>query len=184
MIEAGEEDANMELRLNTWKRTLEPVRTERKAEAAPAASPRNLPRGDRLALSREAVAYVEERHRQNLERIQREAARMAGETEADGESGELEAFDQAMRTMRKCHEIAARIMRGDKVPPEDEAYLMQNDPTGYKLALAMRTPKKNPKEWESILDDEDCGGAGDAAGGEAVSAAGSAGGEAASSGEA
>ena len=56
MIEAGEEDANMELRLNTWKRTLEPVRTERTAGAAPAAAPRNLPRGDRLALSREAVA--------------------------------------------------------------------------------------------------------------------------------
>ena len=46
-------------------------------------------------------------------------------------------------------------MRGDKVPPQDEMYLLDNDPDGYKLALACRKPKEKPKEWESVLKDEE-----------------------------
>lgn len=76
----------------------------------------------------------------------------AGEAEAS--RSELEALEEQMKAMRRCQEIARRIMRGDKVPPEDEKYLMENDPDGFKLALAMRTPKKKPKEWESVLKDE------------------------------
>ena len=50
-------------------------------------------------------------------------------------------------------------MKGDKVPPQDEQYLMENDPDGYKLALVCRTPKEKPKEWESVLEDEEREGA-------------------------
>ncbi|MDE7260903.1 MAG: hypothetical protein K2N78_02410, partial [Oscillospiraceae bacterium] len=74
-----------------------------------------------------------------------------------GENGgaEAEMLGEQMKTMMRCQKIAARIMRGDKVPPEDERYLMENDPDGYKLALAMRQPKKSPKEWDSVLKDEE-----------------------------
>ena len=35
-------------------------------------------------------------------------------------------------------------------------FLMENDPEGYKLAIAMRQPpKKDDKECESVLKDED-----------------------------
>jgi len=36
-------------------------------------------------------------------------------------------------------------------------YLAQNDIQGYKLAMAARmmAPKKKPKEWESVLEDEE-----------------------------
>ena len=51
--------------------------------------------------------------------------------------------------------IAARIARGDKVPPEDERYLLERDPTGFKLAMASRRPKRKPKQWKSALTDED-----------------------------
>lgn len=37
------------------------------------------------------------------------------------------------------------------MPPEDEQYLMTNDPKGYKLALAARKPNPNPKDWDSVL---------------------------------
>ncbi|MBD5162422.1 MAG: hypothetical protein HDT14_10510 [Oscillibacter sp.] len=74
------------------------------------------------------------------------------EKTGDGEAG---ALGEQIKTMERCHKIAARIMRGDKVPPEDERYLMENDPDGYKLALAMRQPRKHPKKWESVLKDED-----------------------------
>ena len=74
--------------------------------------------------------------------------------EAAGDS-EADALGEQMKTMERCHKIASRIMRGDKVPPQDEQYLMMNDPEGYKLALAMRKPKRKPKEWESVLKDEE-----------------------------
>ena len=74
--------------------------------------------------------------------------------EAEAAKSQLDAMEEGLKAMRRCMEIARRIMRGDKVPPEDERYLMENDPDGFKLALAMRTPKKKPKEWESVLKDE------------------------------
>ena len=69
--------------------------------------------------------------------------------------GELDFLSKSLKTMEKCRKIASRIIKGDKVPPQDERYLKDNDPDGYKLALVSRKPKKNPKEWESVLDEED-----------------------------
>lgn len=57
------------------------------------------------------------------------------------------------------------------MPPEDEQYLMTNDPKSYKLALAARKPNPNPKEWDSVLSEiegaETTGTAGTAAEGSA-----------------
>ena len=116
---------------------------------------------DRLSLSRQAVAYLEEQNRQFQEKLEQrrmENAERVTHTAFDSSGGDEQSLDQlekSMKTMQKCQKIAARIMRGDKVPPEDEQYLMNNDPDGYKLAIALRKPKRKPKEWESVLDDED-----------------------------
>ena len=60
--------------------------------------------------------------------------------------------------MRKCQKIAASIMKGNRVPPEDLEYLMKNDPDGYKLAMAMRRENPDPEDEKSVLDDEDRNG--------------------------
>lgn len=44
------------------------------------------------------------------------------------------------------------------MPPEDLAYLMNNDPEGYKLAMAMRRENPDPEDCESVLDEEDRAG--------------------------
>lgn len=131
-----------------------PVRTQKPAVGS---------KEDRLSLSRQAVAYLEEQNRQfqeKLEQHRRESAERVTHIAIGKEQSDTDAdsLGKAMKTMQKCQKIAARIMRGDKVPPEDEQYLMNNDPDGYKLALALRKPKKNPKEWKSVLDDEDRNG--------------------------
>ncbi len=64
-------------------------------------------------------------------------------------------LSKSLKVMERCRKIASRIMKGDKVPPQDEQYLMECDPDGYKLALACRVPKENPKKWESVLEDEE-----------------------------
>lgn len=106
-------------------------------------------KADRLALSRQAVAFLEARSRRL----------MAEERKADASGGgKPDLLEKGLKTLNKCQKIYARVANGDKVPPEDLRYLEKNDPEGYKLALAMRRPKPRPKEWESVLDDEDRAG--------------------------
>ena len=123
------------------------------------------PAADRLELSRQWVEAMEE------QRVQSEARLLSGaKEEKDGilgmldepsaEEEELEA--QAAWTavqdkiQQRCMEIARRMMAGKRVPPQDERYLMENDPKGYKLVIALRKPpKKDEKECESVLKDDE-----------------------------
>ena len=71
---------------------------------------------------------------------------------------QLDSMDKKLDMMNKCQKIAAAIMRGDRVPPEDLRYLMEHDKEGYKMALALRRPKKDPEDVKSVLDEEDRNG--------------------------
>ncbi len=141
-----------------------------KAEATPLTK-RQQARADQLELSKRALAMLEQQRKQT-EVIHRQEKKedeggLLGELETA--NAQLEAFDKEMKTMQKCQKIAARIMAGDKVPPEDLRYLMEHDSNGYKLAMALRRPKEDPEEWESVLDDEDRNG-GTSEGGDASAA--------------
>ncbi len=120
------------------------------------------PSADRLELSRQWIENMEE------QRVQSEAKLLTGTKEKksngildmlDGstaEEKELDALSKEMDTKMKCLKIAMNIMKGKKVPPQDEQYLMENDPEGYKLAIAMRAlVKEDKKECKSVLDDKD-----------------------------
>lgn len=172
----------MELRVGNRLRTAsQPIRPEgKKGDAASAAAPR--PQTDRFVLSRQIAEQLEAQNRLLMDLARKEKKPfvwdMMDGCEETGNS-EADALGEQMKTMERCHKIAARIMRGDKVPPQDERYLMLNDPEGYKLVLAMRAPKRNPKKWESVLEEEgaetgrssgeetvSCEGTGEASGGD------------------
>ena len=173
----------MELRVGNRLRTASRlIRPEgKKGDAASAASPR--PQTDRFVLSRQIAEQLEAQNRLLMDLARKEEKKpfiwdMMDGCEETGNS-EADALGEQMKTMERCHKIAARIMRGDKVPPQDERYLMLNDPEGYKLVLAMRAPKRNPKKWESVLEEEgaetgrssgeetvSCEGTGEASGGD------------------
>ena len=119
---------------------------EKKAGAG--LSARQPTRADKIALSARAVAFLEEQNRQRLEQAAEEKGSSAQEQM-------LKKMDKDLKKLDKCQKIYARVVKGDKVPPEDLQYLERCDPEGYKLALAMRRPNRHPKEWESELDDED-----------------------------
>lgn len=125
---------------------------------------------DKAAWSQAALSFLQELNRQDMEK-----QRKLQEARQEGNS-ELDCLTKALKVMDKCRIIASRIVKGDKVPPQDEKYLMENDPEGYKLAMACRQPKEKPKEWKSVLDEEDRAGGG--SGGETVEAAESGGGTA------
>ena len=104
---------------------------------------------DRASWSQAALSFLQEVNRQDLER-QRKLLEAKQQ-----KNGDLEMLPKSLKVMERCRKIASRIMKGDKVPPQDEQYLMECDPDGYKLALACRVPKENPKKWESVLEDEE-----------------------------
>ena len=137
------------------------VAKQEKAQAAPAQSQQAQRRpADKLTLSRQALSYLEEQNRlvweREQEREQRRQSRMNDSLSAlDTAKSQLDAMEEKLKVMNKCQKIAAAIMRGDRVPPEDMAYLMNNDPEGYKLAMAMRRENPDPEDCESVLDEED-----------------------------
>lgn len=158
----------MEITFEGWsRRTAQPVRLDRTQKSGPAARSGTSaaePKADRVSSTRQAVQrtveQMQEQSRRLMSLVQQEQKNVKKEPaiwdlldSVTGESGgtEAEMTGERLKTMQRCQKIAARIMRGDKVPPQDEQYLMENAPDGYKLALAMRTPK----EWESVLKDDE-----------------------------
>ena len=136
------------------------------------------PSADRLELSRQWVEQMEEQSA----RLQAALSQPAGEDKkSDGiwgmldymetEEDKLDTMSEQLDVQMKCLKIAMNIMKGKKVPPEDERYLMENDPNGYKLAMSMKSMvKEDKKECKSVLDDEDKNGSSET--GEAESASG------------
>ena len=133
----------------------------RKTEAAdaPAKAQPTQQKGpvDKLTLSRQAVAFVEEQNRMWAEVREREQQRQE-RMNAKPASGELDLLSNGLRVLELCQKIAASIMKGNHVPPEDLKFLMENDPAGYRLAMAMRKHNPDPEEEESVLTDEDKNG--------------------------
>ena len=134
--------------------------------------------GDRVELSRQWVDQMQEQSA----RLQAALSQPAGEDKkSDGiwgmldymetEEDKLDTMSEQLDVQMKCLKIAMNIMKGKKVPPEDERYLMENDPNGYKLAMSMKSMvKEDKKECKSVLDDEDKNGSSET--GEAESASG------------
>ena len=142
----------MELSVNgRQRRAAQAVKNEPRAEKQPAgtgAAPKRTG-SDKADWSQAALAFLREMDRQRMEE---ERKRLEAKQQ---KNGELEMLSKSLDVMEKCRKIASRIMKGDKVPPQDEQYLMECDPDGYKLALVCRVPKEKPKEWESVLEEDE-----------------------------
>lgn len=163
----------MELRSTRELRRNEQIArtTTKKAEAsAPARKAPAQPAVDKVTLSRQAVSYLEEQNRRmwqyQQEREQRRQSRLDSELSAlDTAKSRLKRMEDELDILNKCQKIAASIMKGNRVPPEDLRYLMEHDQAGYKLAMAMRRHNPDPEDEESVLDDEDRNGASEGSGG-------------------
>ena len=159
------------MELHTVRETRRSVQPDkimgRKAETADtpaeARTPQRKEPADKLTLSRQALAFAEEQSRKMWnaaqEREQRRQSRMdAGAGAAESAKGELDLLSKGLRVLELCRKIAASIMKGNRVPPEDLEFLMENDPDGYRLAMALRRQNPDPEDEKSVLDDEDRNG--------------------------
>lgn len=130
--------------------------TSAPAESSRQQSTRSL-RADRLSISRQTTSFIQEQ-----DRIAQEIAKIIQRFTADNKTEdqgktEDEMLAEDLKVKQRCQKIAARLMAGDKVPPKDMQYLAENDMQTYRLAMAARmmAPKKKPKEWESVLEDDE-----------------------------
>ena len=104
------------------------------------------PETDRVTLSEEAQVRQELELRQR----RREERRALLESLLDPEDSVIPA-----RSMGKCAQIAQRVMRGDRVPEEDEKYLMNNAPQLYRQSVMLRQAGEDPELRDSLLDEAD-----------------------------
>ena len=152
--------ATGEMRRNVQADRLTGKKTETADAPAQARPLRQTESADRLTLSRQAAAFAEESSRRMWEEVrereQRRQDRMDGAARPAG--GELDLLSKGLRVLELCRKIAASIMKGNNVPSEDLKFLMENDPAGYRLAMAMRRHNPDPEEEESVLTDEDKNG--------------------------
>lgn len=176
--------ATRELRRNARMEQTAPRKGEGSPEGAKAPT-KEAPKqpADQLSLSQQALAYAEEQRQKLWGSAQEEEGRHQGHLDSlldamESKKDELDSMSEKLKTLSKCQKIAAAIMRGDRVPPEDMAYLMNNAPEGYKLAMAMRRENPDPEDCESVLDEEDRDGAACGAQGSACVEGAAAGGEA------
>lgn len=95
---------------------------EGKGAAAPVQPKPARQAADKLTLSRQALGYLQEQSRLAWEREQRRQSRMDDSFSAmDTAKDQLDTMEKKLKVMNKCQKIAASIMRGDRVPPEDMA---------------------------------------------------------------
>lgn len=89
------------------------------------------------------------------EKREREQEKSMLEKELENSDKEAEAVGDSIETFTKCMKIAARIAKGDIVPPKDIKYLADHEPDLYKQAIIMRVPNDKPKKHKSLVEDED-----------------------------
>ncbi len=110
---------------------------------------------DEADWSSKAIAYLQRTQEEIMEEARKKQEIDNALTDMEQKKKQMDQLEKMLRTQRLCMKIAASIMRGDRVPPEDMKYLEEHDPDGFKLAMAMRKPKRNPEQCKSVLKDED-----------------------------
>lgn len=135
----------------------------------------NKARQGRLELSKRAADFLTEQTKRMAEDLGRLGQE---EKEESGGTSLYDHFKKQLDIMNKCAKISASISAGDRVPPEDLRYLKEHDINAYRLAMVTRKPKKDPKDKDSELSEEDIremenGGADAHSPAEAISAAAS-----------
>lgn len=175
----------MELKINSGLRSQGTKAEPRPAaapEAGSSAQAKQRAREDRVELSRQAVEFLQgqkesgpeqeapqteepltpaEKYqqaqaekwkavRQMVTVMQQQSVQMKEQSEQQAKS-----LKEAMDKMKRCTKIATNIGKGHKVPPQDEQYLLENDPNAYMMAMILRMMEEEKRKVKSELEDEE-----------------------------
>ena len=111
--------------------------------------------GNRYTVSGDMVSQMRSAYDQMVARNQALIARQTAEANARSAKQQAEAAKKQAETMEKAMEIARRISKGGRVPPQDEQFLLEFSQTMYLTAKMMALMAKEHKDEDSVLEDEE-----------------------------
>lgn len=111
--------------------------------------------GNRYTVSGDMATQMRSAYDQMVARNQALIARQTAEANARAAKQQTEAAEEQWKKMAKAIEIARRISKGGRVPPQDEQFLLEFSQTMYMSAKMMALMAKEHKDEDSVLGDEE-----------------------------
>lgn len=111
--------------------------------------------GDTFELSDEIKSAMQEAFDKSMEENARIAEMNAAAHNMVVAEQQGDAMKETMENQAKAIEIAGRIAKGGRVPPEDEAFLLENNPDMYKLAKLAAMHAKEHEKYKTALEEKE-----------------------------
>ena len=111
--------------------------------------------GDTFELSDEVREAMKEAFDKSMEENARIAEMNAAAHNMVVAEQQGDAMKSVMEDQAKAIEIAGRIAKGGRVPPEDEAFLLENNPDMYKLAKLAAMHAKEHEKYKTALEEKE-----------------------------
>lgn len=115
--------------------------------------------GATVAISAEGLGLAQKENEENTsmqeaieKKIYQEMLEKANEA--------AEAQGEGFADLAKALEIARRILNGDIVPAQDEQFLMEFNSEIYMRVKSMAKVKEDPKEYDTLMEEEEDEGSG------------------------
>ena len=111
--------------------------------------------GNRYTVSGDMATQMRSVYEQMVARNQALIARQTAEANARAAKQQTDAAAEQWKKMAKAMEIARRIAKGGRVPPQDEQFLLEFSQEMYMSAKVMAMMAKEHKDEDSVLEDEE-----------------------------
>ena len=111
--------------------------------------------GNRYAVSGDMATQMRSAYEQMTARNQALIARQTAEANARAAKQQTEAAEEQWEKMSKALEIARRISKGGRVPPQDEQFLLEFSQEMYMSAKMAAMLAKEHKDEDSVLEEEE-----------------------------
>lgn len=111
--------------------------------------------GARLSVPTGMASQIRAAYDEARARNQAAMLRDIAEQNAKAAGRQTKALENEARVMKQAMEIARRIAKGGRVPPEDEQFLMRYSQEMYMSAKMRALTAKKHEKHDSVLEDEE-----------------------------
>lgn len=119
--------------------------------------------GATVAISAEGLGLAQKEKEEDAS-IQEAIERKVYQEMLEKANEAAEAQGEGFADLAKALEIARRILNGDIVPAQDEQFLMEFNSEIYMRVKSMAKVKEDPKEYDTLMEEEEDEGSGNEGG--------------------
>lgn len=111
--------------------------------------------GATVAISAEGMGLAQKNKEEGQTAIQEAMERKMYQEMLENANEAAKAQGEGFGDLAKALEIARRILNGDIVPRQDEQFLMEFNSEIYMRVKSMAKAKEDPKEYDTLMEDEE-----------------------------